>query len=76
MKSGGTVTSIEINQIMSLLKKNPALKKQAMMKFVGCSSVLRMKSITIQEILDTTEIQVKQAIKLQIAADWKYIVEM
>lgn len=47
-----------------------------MMKFVGCSSVLRMKSITIQEILDTTEIQVKQAIKLQIAADWKYIVEM
>lgn len=47
-----------------------------MMKFVGCSSVLRMKNISISEILDTTELQAKQALKLQIAADWKYIVEM
>lgn len=47
-----------------------------MMKFVGCSSVLRMKIVSITEILDTTESRTKQALKLQIAADWKYIVEM
>lgn len=52
----------------------PQLKEETLLKIIGVSSIQRLIDITKQEIVDLTPDSKKRAIKLQIAADWKYFV--